>query len=168
MKPIRIIGIGNIFAGDDACGAHLGKRLDAQHSELVEVIEAGLSGLNLLDLMEGAEVVILIDAILSGQTPGNIHRLEIPRDLNILNTQAWSSASPSTHSFGLAESLILGNTLGTLPSTVMVFGIEIRQTTLGAGFSVEVNQAIETLTRSVQEEIEKAVLDIVGRALPAE
>jgi len=154
MKPIRIIGIGNAFAGDDAVGTLLVRRLDFDHSETVEIVEAGLSGLSLLDIMEGAETVILIDAIHSNQAPGTIHRLEIPRDLEILHTHAWGSKSPSTHSFGLGESLTLGATLGTLPPTVVVFGIEIRDTTLGENPSSEVHQALDDLTIHIQNEVE--------------
>jgi hydrogenase maturation protease len=167
MKPIRIIGIGNTFAGDDAIGPLITRRLEGHQVSFVEIIEAGLSGLNLLSLMDGAEVVLLIDAILSGHSPGTIHRLEIPQELNTLRTYAWSSNSSSTHSFGLAESLILSNTLATLPSTVIVFGIELQQTTLGEPCSSAINQAIEMLTQYVQEEIDKAVFNLAGRVVPA-
>ena len=168
MKPIRILGVGNIFAGDDAIGAQIGGKLEFNRSELVEVVEAGLSGLHLLDLMEGAEAVILIDAIFSGRPPGTIHRLEIPRDLAVLDTRAWNSQYPSTHSFGLGESLTIGATLRTLPPTVVVFGIEVRHTTFGENLSPEVHQATETLIKCVQTEVEKAVSHIGMRGVPAE
>jgi len=168
MKPIRIIGIGNALAGDDAMGTHLVQQFDANYSDLVDVIVAGLSGLNLLDLMDGAEAVIVIDAILSGQAPGTIHRLTIPQDLKALGSYAWSSNSPSTHSFGLAASLILANALKTLPSTVIVLGIELRQTDLGNSFSPEVNQGMSRLPQLVRHEIEAAVSGMGKRALPAE
>ena len=155
MKPIRVIGIGNAFAGDDAIGTLLTGRLDFNHSRIVEVIEAGLSGVNLLDLMEGAEAVILIDAIHSGQTPGTIHRLEIPRDLKVLNAPGWNSPSSSTHSFGLGESLTLGATLGTLPQKVIVIGIELRHTTPGENPSPEVNQELGNLIIHIQKEVER-------------
>ena len=148
------MGIGNGMAGDDALGAWAINHFDTNQSGGVEVIDAGLSGWNLLDLMDGAKAVILVDAILSAQAPGTIHRLEIPRDLNRLKKQEWSSNLSSTHSFGLAETLILGETLGLLPSTVIVFGIEIQQATIGESPSPSTLQAMADLHVHISQEIE--------------
>lgn len=154
MNTIRIIGIGNAFAGDDAIGVLVARQVQDLLLEGVEVIEAGLAGLALLDLMNSAETVILIDAMQSGQPPGTIHRLEIPRDLGFIIRFSWSSTTASTHAFGLGETLALGETLGTLPPRLLVVGIELNQTTLGEEFSPEVTRVIDSVVARIQKEVE--------------
>src|SRR5690349_10270318 len=126
MAAIRIIGIGNEFRGDDAVGLLAARRLQELVSDRAEVVEAESAGVELLDLMAGARVVLLIDAVCSGQDPGKIHRLD-------------ASAGPiaselfprSTHAIGVGEGLELARTLGVLPAKVIVYGIETGGTGIG-------------------------------------
>lgn len=154
MKPIRIIGVGNIFAGDDAIGPLIINALKAKSWGEVDLIEAGVSGLQMLDLLNGAEGVIVIDAVQSGKPPGTIHRLTIPNDLGLLLQSSWSSKAMSTHGFGLGEVLTLGQTLGTLPQTLLVYGIELGQTELGAEVSSNVKDIIDTVVLRIEKDVE--------------
>lgn len=75
MSPrIYVIGCGNLYASDDAVGLHVVRSLkECQLPVGVKVIEAGCPGLNLLDLWEGADKVIIVDAVKSGSEPGTVH-----------------------------------------------------------------------------------------------
>jgi hydrogenase maturation protease len=157
MKPIRIIGIGNSMAGDDAIGPLVIKALEAMPLDDVELIEAGMSGFGILDLMKGADVVIVVDAVQSGNPPGTIHRLVIPDDLRLLMQSAWNSGTTSTHGFGLGETLTLSHTLGTLPSITLVYGIELGQTKIGTGVSSHVIEAIKSVVLAIEKDVEAQV-----------
>ncbi len=154
MKPIRVIGIGNTMAGDDAIGPLIIKAMKANPLEDVELIEAGMLGLGILDFMKGADAVIVIDAVQSRQAPGTIHRLVIPDDLGLLMQSAWNSGTTSTHGFGLGETLTLSHTLGTLPPTTLVYGIELDQTEMGTEVSSTVIEAIEAVVSAIEKDVE--------------
>lgn len=154
MKPIRVIGIGNSLAGDDAIGPLIIKTMKTKPLDDVELIEAGMSGLGILDFMKGADVVIVIDAVQSHQAPGTIHRLAIPNDLGLLMQPVWNSGTMSTHGFGLGETLTLSHTLGTLPPTTLVYGIELGQTEMGTEVSSTVIEAIEAVVSAIENDVE--------------
>ena len=153
MKPIRVIGIGNSMAGDDGIGALTIKALQTKPLNNVDLLEAGLSGLGILDLMKGADTTILIDAVQSGQPPGTIHRLILPDDLGLLIQSSWNSGTTSTHGFGLGETLTLSHTLDTLPTTTLEYGIELGQTNLGTVVSSTVKQAIDGVVSAIEQDV---------------
>ncbi len=153
MNSIRVIGIGNAWAGDDTVGIAVTRHLKTQNLKGVDIIEAGLIGLNVLDLMDGAEHVILIDAVQSDQSPGTIHRLEIPGDLQFVMKVSWGSSTASTHSFGLGEALALGNTLGKLPPKLTIYGVELDQVTQGESLSPPVAQTITRVATHIQQDL---------------
>ena len=157
MGKIRVIGIGNALAGDDAIGTLAIHALKAKQHNNVDLLEAGLAGLGILDLMNGADTVIFIDAVQSGQQPGAIHRLVIPDDLGLMIQSSWGSGTTSTHAFGLGETLILSHTLGTLPSTTLVYGIELGQTDIGTEVSLKVKGVIEKVVSAIEKDVKTVI-----------
>ncbi|CAI8971389.1 hydrogenase maturation protease [Pseudomonas sp. IT-P253] len=75
---ILVAGIGNIFMGDDGFGCEVATRLvQRQVPDGVDVADFGIRGLDLgYALMEGYEVVILIDTVDRGEAPGTIYLIE--------------------------------------------------------------------------------------------
>lgn len=148
-KPIRIIGLGNALRGDDAVGILAARRLRARVGDRTEVVEAEMAGVEILELVEGARAVILIDAARSGQPPGTIHRLD-------------ASASPigptvfphSSHAINAVDALELARALGTLPTMVIVYGIEASDTEIGHPLSPQVARALDEIVEWVLRESE--------------
>ncbi len=81
----------------------------------VEFARLDRPGAALVARMAGADRVVLIDAVEGGQS-GRLRRLS--------REQLASSATTSSHGFGVAEALALAGALGNLPSDVFIFGIE--------------------------------------------
>ncbi len=81
MNLIKILGIGSPF-GDDQVGCLLADCLktelskDQYISKLVSIESHDRPGLRLIELMNPAKVVFLIDAVKSGCAIGTIHRLK--------------------------------------------------------------------------------------------
>ena len=149
MAAIRIIGIGNLFRGDDAVGLLAARRLRERLDSSVEVLEAEGDGLALLDLMEGADQVMLIDAVKSGGHPGTTVRLDLSKE------SRWGRLVPcSTHAIGIAEAIDLARTLGRLPKRVMLYGIEIDSLESGAALSEPVRGGLDSIVEQVLKEIE--------------
>ena len=148
MARTRIIGIGHHDRGDDAVGRVVAARLRAEAPPDVEVIETDGDATQLLDLFDGVDGVIVIDAALSGNAPGSIHRLDVvfapvPRPL----------FATSSHAVGLAESIELARVLGSLPKRCVVFAVEGERFDLGAPLSAPVAEAVARVVAGVLHEM---------------
>jgi len=151
QASIRIIGLGNEFRGDDAVGLLAARRLQGVIGDHAEVIEAEMAGVELLELMKGAPVAVLIDAVCSGQDPGTIHRLDVSS-----GSIAPELFPRSTHVVGVAEALELARVLGVLPPKVIVYGIEAADTEMGHPLSPQVDHALNEMVQLVLREIQSS------------
>ena len=148
-SAVRIIGLGNGLRGDDAVGLMAARRLRQEVSDRAEVIEAEMAGVDLMELMNGARIVILIDAARSGQVPGMIHRLD-------------ASAGPiggqifprSSHTLGTVDALELARAMGSLPATVIVYGVEAGNVEAGQHLSPAVAKALDEVVEQIVQECE--------------
>jgi hydrogenase maturation protease len=80
MRPrILVACVGNIFLGDDAFGIEVGRRLaDRALGEAVQVVDFGIRGYDLAyALMENWDLVILVDAVPRGGSPGTVYLIEV-------------------------------------------------------------------------------------------
>lgn len=141
----RIICCGNADRGDDAAGLLVARRLQAIGIPARE--ESG-EGLALMASWEGADDVILVDAVVTGAVPGSIQMWDartapVIRDVFLC----------STHGFGVADAIELARALGQLPARLMVYGIEAREFSPGAAPSPAVLEAVEQLARRIALEV---------------
>ncbi len=148
-SEILVIGIGNAFRGDDAAGLLAARELSARSPAGVMIVESRGDGTDIMNAWKGRGKVILIDAMLAGLTPGAIFRFVIPG--HDLSPNVFGSSS---HTLGAGEAIALAKSLGELPGELVVFGIEGRQFTLGAGMSPEVESQVPKLVRMVEAELE--------------
>jgi hydrogenase maturation protease len=150
MAVIRIIGIGNLFRGDDAVGLLAARRLREGLDSSVEILEAEGDGLALLDLMEGADQVVLIDAVKGVGQPGATVRLDLSVE------SRWGTLGPcSTHAMGIAEAIDLARVLGRLPKQVILYGIEVESLESGAALSESVCGGLDRVIEQVLKDIER-------------
>jgi hydrogenase maturation protease len=148
-QAILIIGIGNEYRSDDAVGLVVAQALQARKLPHTSVIEATGEGMALLEAWQGAEKVILVDAVTSRAPAGTIYQLDaqcvyISPDLFAL----------STHAFSVAGAVELARVLGSLPQQLMIYGIEGKNFVAGTSLSPEVehaaHEAVESIVRLVQ------------------
>ncbi len=149
MATIRIIGLGNGMRGDDAVGLLAARRLRQEIGDRAEVIEAEMAGVDLIEMMKGARVIILIDAARSGWMPGTVHRLDA--SASPINYQLFPR---STHAIGTVDAVELARTMGVLPTTVIVYGIEAANTEAGQMLSVPVAKALDQVVDRIVRECE--------------
>jgi hydrogenase maturation protease len=152
QKPTTlVIGVGNTHRGDDAVGPVVASRLKQHAGDKFTVIEQAGEGLALMEIWEGADTVIILDAALSGAPAGAIHRIDattelIPKDF----------FRCSTHALGVAEAIELARALCQLPRRVIVYGIEGEGFEAGAGLSAAVEHAALELEALVLKDVEAA------------
>jgi hydrogenase maturation protease len=148
---MRVIGVGNVWRGDDAVGILAARRLRKRWGASVEILEADGDGLALLDLMEDVDHVILIDALKSGRRPGETVRLDVSAE------HRWGSIIPcSTHAIGIAEAIDLARALGHSPKQIILYGVEIASLESGATLCDAVCEGLNVVVELVNQEVERA------------
>jgi hydrogenase maturation protease len=156
---IRVIGVGNLWRGDDAVGLLAARRLREKLSPSADVVEAEADGLALLDQMEGIEHIIFIDAVKGTGRPGTIMRLDLSTE------SRWGTLVPcSTHAMGLADAIDLARALGKLPKQVILYGIEIESVESGAALTESVRGGLDIVVEQVHQEVEPADRRLVAAA----
>jgi hydrogenase maturation protease len=172
-QRVCIVGLGNPWAGDDAVGSRVVRRLREmtaandharearpvwlkhQHRSptCVQLFELRHAGPELLDVMADCDLLIVIDAVLSslGLQPGTIHSAEWRPGM----LAARGVERASSHGFGLKAVLELATNLDRLPRRVVIWGIEAGSTEPGAPMSPAVASAVADVTAAVCREVEK-------------
>jgi hydrogenase maturation protease len=132
-----VLCLGNPYMKDDAAGVQVARRLMEMNLGKDVVIESSQSAdLSLLSGFGGADMVIVVDTLRSGTSPGTISKYVIsPAKIQL-------SSLPGSHSIRLHDMFDLANQAGLLNCPVSIVGIEPRETTLGEGLSPEVQSAI--------------------------
>ena len=138
MNRILIAGIGNLFKSDDGFGAEVARRLG--HRTLptgVRAVDYGIRGMHLaFDLLDGWDVLIVLDTVPSRGAPGALHVLDVGEsDVSggVFDAHGMDPASM------LASVTAVG---GTLPRTIVV-GCEPLTVDDGMGLSVPVAAAVD-------------------------
>ncbi len=144
-----IIGVGNIYRGDDGVGLIIARQVRDAALPGVRVREESGEGAALLDAWQGASMVILCDAVRSGNAPGTIHRLEAHRQPIPSGFFRYS-----THAFSVAEAVELARALGQLPPHLVLYGVEGSDFTAGNALSPPVAHAAQEVVRQVQAEVQ--------------
>nr|WP_231362396.1 hydrogenase maturation protease [Thioalkalivibrio sp. ARh3] len=145
-KGPLVIGVGNPWRGDDGIGHAVVDAL-AGTPGLATAKSQGEPA-ELMELWQGYEPVILVDAIVTGAAPGTLHRLDAREPLP-------RGARYSSHGIGLAEAVELARSLGDLPDTLIVHGIEPARLEDGAGLSPEISAAIFQMSRNILKEFKR-------------
>jgi len=149
-----VLGMGNPILGDDGVGVRVAAEvLDALPADApVDVSEACVGGLSLMELMVGYERVILIDAVGSEPCrPGTIRRMSMT-DLALLGSTQHVA---STHDTNLVTALNAGRQMSlSLPSNITIFAIEAKNVLeFGEELTPEVAGAIPAAVRAVLAEL---------------
>ncbi|CUT05664.1 hydrogenase maturation protease, partial [Candidatus Kryptonium thompsonii] len=97
-KNFLIVGVGNVFRGDDAVGILIARFLKRCFKENVKIIGVETSFDELIQFFGDYDLIIFIDAIKSGEKPGKIYRLKFGVDKIPAQLEFFS-----THSVGLIE-----------------------------------------------------------------
>jgi len=143
-KSILVIGVGNEFRGDDGAGLVAVRELRRHFGDGISVLEESGDGLALLDAWQGADTVVLIDAMQSGARPGTIQCWDANRDAIPRGCLAGTS-----HAFGVTEAIEVGKSQKCLPAQLVIYGIEGENFAFDIGLSPAVEAAVMRLTNEL-------------------
>lgn len=164
-RRILIIGIGNIFLGDDGFGVEVARRLmNSTYPQGVHVSDFGIRGMDLAyALLDDYDALILIDATPRGGVPGTLYLLE--PDLSSFNSESGAEAGRSAldaHSMDPVKVLAFARTLGASPCQTLLVGCEPTPFVSGEhyaemqiGLSEPVQAAIDGAVKMVNSLVEQ-------------
>lgn len=134
-RPL-IIGLGNVFRGDDALGIEFVNTMKSRYPNAADYhIESG-DCLELPGIWKERDTIVVDAVHTHEQMAGRIHTFESLAELSLASEQMFS-----THGFGLKEAIGLAEQLGKLPNSMLVVGVEGVSWDIGARFSDETASA---------------------------
>jgi hydrogenase maturation protease len=141
-----VAGIGNIFNGDDGFGSEVAQRLARRPMpDGVHVEDYGIRGVHLAyELLEGYDLVVLVDALSKGEPPGTVFVVEPHVDLDDVAPLDSHQMDPRAVLGMVAE---LGGAIGRL----LLVGCEPADIGEGIGLSPPVAAAVDDAARLVEE-----------------
>lgn len=149
-KKVLVLGLGNVFCGDDGIGSLVAESLSKKVQEKnVDIVDGGTIGLGLLYLFEEYTDLILIDAIDTGTArPGEVFFFCLDE-----LTALGSDQKLSAHQSGLLELLHLTKVLGKLPPKIKIIGIQVGEICFENRLSEGLQCKFGEIERKVKEEI---------------
>ncbi len=144
---VLVAGMGNVLRRDDGFGVEVAKRLAGRYAgENVRVVDVGIGGMHLVqELMNGYDMLVIVDAVDRGKQPGSVHLLkpEVPE------LAGWPEAErqdflADMHYTTPSKALIMARALGVLPEQVFILGCQPADVAdVGIGLSDPVRAAVE-------------------------
>ena len=165
MKPIRVLGVGNVLCTDDGLGPYAIKVLEAEYEfpEGVEVIDVGTPGLDFTPYLAGAKAAIVLDTVSGDQPAGTLRLL---RNREVVATPPPSRMTP--HEPGLREALMATEFAGSSPEEILLVGVVPETTEGGTRLTDAVEGTVAEVVATVVQELERLGRPAVPRDPPGE
>jgi hydrogenase maturation protease len=145
-----VAGLGNVFMGDDGFGCEVVARLVAAPPRAgVRIEDYGIRGMHLaLDLLDGYDLLILVDALAGDEPPGTVRLVE--PNLDATPTPLANGA----HDVGPEATLQMLASMGGRVDRVVVVGCQPADVSPGMGLSGPVRAAVEPAVRAIESLLE--------------
>jgi hydrogenase maturation protease len=151
-QKIVVLGVGNILLSDEGIGVHVANELMTMDLPPgVSVIEGGTDGFRLIDIITGADRLIVIDAVKGGSVPGSIYRFDINEVRN-----CPPGFTTSVHQIGILEVINLSELVGKKPLTTVI-GVEPKSLAMGLELSPEIKAKIPRIVELVLDELKSSI-----------
>ena len=153
---ILIAGIGNVLRQDDGFGVEVVQHLLEQDDlpEGVKVLDTGIAGIRLVqELMDGYDVLIIVDAMMRDGQPGQIYLLEadVP-DIADLSFDERNEFLADMHYTNPTRAMMLAKAMNVLPPQVYILGCQpAAYDDFDLGLSVEVQAAVPMAIARIDE-----------------
>lgn len=147
-----VAGVGNIFQSDDAFGVEVVRLLaEEQWPDGVEIADFGIRGIHLAyELLNGCDLLVLIDAAPRGHEPGTVTVVEVGLDDTPPTAEVMDA-------HGLAPDQVFATiaSLGARPGRALLVACEPADVSAGMGLSDRVREAIPHAVDAVKEILEQ-------------
>jgi len=139
-----ILGVGNILLSDEGVGVRVVEQIEARYrlDEDVTVIDGGTCGMDLMDELAERDLVIVVDAVRTGEPPGTLVTLTgeaVP---------ALFRERISPHQLGVSDLLAALTLLGRSPRQLALVGVVPESMATGLALSERVAACLEPLVET--------------------
>jgi hydrogenase maturation protease len=150
-----VLGIGNILLRDEGVGCHVVHALEGIPLPDVKIIDGGTCP-DLLQLLEDADKLVIVDAVKGGGTPGQIYRFHL-EDITLEQKPFLS-----LHDVGLVDNLMLMKFWHSVDEAVVI-GVEPKQVDWGLELSADLQGKMPQIIDAILSELNtSANLSIKG------
>lgn len=154
MKPLLILGIGNLVLQDEGFGVHAVRELEkCRLPENVDILDGGTAGMNLMGILQEYKDILIIDAALDHTPIGTVKHI-IPK---------FSDAYPpliTVHEIGLKDVIDAMHLTGYCPNIELITVSVEKYDSLGMELSPKVEaampHAVEMVKEIVKNKMEKS------------
>lgn len=149
MRKLLFLGLGNPILSDDAVGIRVVDKIKSimGDSNGIDFVTGSMAGLRILDVIQGYDELVIVDAIEKGGEPGTLYKIPIEDLEGTLHLT-------SLHSINLVTAIELGRKMSLkIPKRISIYGIEVK----------DVVKFSEKMTPEVEESIPKNAEDIIRR-----
>ena len=140
-----VVGIGNVLLRDEGIGCHVARALEKVSLPDVEVIDGGTCP-DVLQAVEDADKLVIVDAVKGGGMPGQIYRFR-PEDITMDQKRVVS-----VHDMSIVDSLKLMQRWHDIGDTVII-GIEPRELNWGLELSPELEEKMPQIIDTILREL---------------
>ena len=168
---IVVLGVGNLLLKDEGVGVHVVRALEDERAKRtrrweateqaarlagaeIEIIDGGTSP-DIAFLAQGADTLIVVDAVRAGGPPGSVYRLA-PDEVD-----AQGCSLASLHQLSLMDNLAIAELLGNQPAHTVIIGIEPESIEIG----LELTEAVQSRVSDVVEIVLNEVTTACHRAV---
>jgi len=148
MKKMLILGLGNPILSDDAVGIRVVEEIEKimGKKDAIRFVTGSIAGLHILDVIQGYDELVIVDAVERGGKPGTLHKIQ----LGELDSTVHLT---SLHSINFATAMEFAKKMEMkVPSRISIYGIEVRDV---VNFSEKMTREVEKSTRKNAQEIVK-------------
>jgi hydrogenase maturation protease len=140
-----VVGIGNALLRDEGIGCHVVHALEEIPLPDVEIVDGGTCP-DVLQLVENADKLVIVDAVKGGGAPGQIYRFHL-EDITVEQKPFLS-----LHDMNLVDSLMLMQLWHNIGEAVII-GVEPREISWGLELSPELKEKMPQIADAVLSEL---------------
>lgn len=144
-----VLGVGNVILADEGVGVRVVEALERDYlmPPGVNVIDAGTSGMEMLDDLSHLDFLLVVDAIAAGKAPGELVQLRgdaVP---------VFFRRNLSPHGIGLSDVLAALEFLGAEPKETVILGVQPTSLELSTELTPAIAKRIPELVAQVVAEL---------------
>ncbi len=148
---MKIIGIGNVLEKDDGLGVYASTYLQKNYTfnPNIQIINGGVEGIHLLNILEEAKHLIILDSLELNDKPTSIYAIPAQE------ISGYGLNNGGAHEIGIIQCMDMMELQGKEVPKAIVIGIVPAEVTFEFGLSNELTEAFEGYISVVLQYLQK-------------
>ncbi len=159
QKKILVIGMGNILMQDEGIGVRVLEEFQCRYHVKgnIELMDGGTTGTELLEPIREADILVVTDAVNTGEKAGTLVRIadeDVP---------AFFQTKLSNHQLGLSDLLAILTLQGQAPEHVVILGMVPHLLENKLGLSNEAIIGLEAMLKNLYDELQSLGVELIPK-----